>query len=587
MKSVGRPARSAPGSVAQIESELDEGAAMLSKRSWGAPKRLWVSAAGAGSGVPGMGSDHSPACSGIRGHGGVPARGGKSGRLGPVATGGCKGGLSLWWKPLTVAAMSISMQGAGFRTRWMRTRFPFRYGIAAMTELPHVFLEVELRVDGKTCRGLASEGLPPKWFTKDPQTTFEEDLPLMLEVLEHAVAAARGIEAESVFGFWQALYDVQDAWGRERGVPPLLGHLGTSLVERAVIDAWCRGRGETFAGALRSGGLGVDPGALHPELSGSQVADWLPGEPCGSIIARHTVGLGDPLFPEDITDEDRADDCLPQALSDAIDCYGLTHFKVKICGKLEVDIPRLIAIAKLLAEKVPGYRFTLDGNEQYHDLGAFREHWEAFGKEEALADFLAPAHLIFVEQPLFRDVALAPGLKDELDGWDAAPPMIIDESDAECDSLRRALALGYRGTSHKNCKGVFKGVANRCLLEWYRREHSADGPWVMSGEDLANVGPVALLNDLAAMAAMGIDDVERNGHHYFAGLSMFPEPVREQVVARHPDLYGESGDAWPTLRIGDGRLAVGSVNAAGFGCGLPLDEGVLRGLGETGLPVVD
>lgn len=481
-------------------------------------------------------------------------------------------------------AMSMSMKGAAFRTRWMRTRFPFRYGIAAMTELPHVFLEVELQAGGGTFRGLASEGLPPKWFTKDPGTTFEEDLPVMLEVLGHAVTAAREIEADSVFAFWRALHDAQDAWGRERGVPPLLAHLGTSLVERAVIDAWCRGRGESFAAALRSGSLGIDLGVLHPELEGSRPADWLADGPCGSIIARHTVGLGDPLVPADIPDGDRADDGLPQALSDVIDRYGLTHFKVKICGKLEIDIPRLTAIAGLLSAKAPGYRFTLDGNEQYHDLGTFREHWEAFVGEEALAEFLSPEHLIFVEQPLFRDAALAPGLRAELDGWDAAPPMIIDESDAECGSLRQALAAGYRGTSHKNCKGVFKGVANRCLLERYRRERPADGPWIMSGEDLANVGPVALLNDLAVMAALGIDDVERNGHHYFAGLGMFPDAVQEQVVKRHPDLYHESGEGWPTLRIENGRIAVGSVNAAAFGCGLALDGGVLEGLGDPGLP---
>ena len=145
-----------------------------------------------------------------------------------------------------MVVMSISMQAAGFRTRWMRTRFPFRDGIAAMTELPHVFLEVEMEVDGESCRGLASEGLPPKWFTKDPGTTFEEDLPLMLEVLEHAVAAAREIEAETVFGFWRALYDVQDAWGDERGVPiradgEVVGAVGISGLPEAVdmeLAAW-------------------------------------------------------------------------------------------------------------------------------------------------------------------------------------------------------------------------------------------------------------------------------------------------------------------------------------------------------------
>lgn len=45
---------------------------------------------------------------------------------------------------------------------------PFRYGIAAMTELPHAFVLLRGSVDGAACCGLASEKLPPQWFTKDP-----------------------------------------------------------------------------------------------------------------------------------------------------------------------------------------------------------------------------------------------------------------------------------------------------------------------------------------------------------------------------------------------------------------------------------
>ena len=476
------------------------------------------------------------------------------------------------------------MKEAGFRTRWMQTRFPFRYGIAAMTDLPHVFLDVRMEIDARESRGLASEGLPPKWFTKDPGTTFEEDLPAMLQVLEHAVGVAREITADSVFGFWRQLYAGQDVWGRGCALPPLLVHLGTSLVERAVIDAACRSLEMPFAEALRGGHLGVDLGAIHPELEGSQPSEWLPERAAETIVARHTVGLGDPLWPDEVTDEDRADDDLPQALSDAIDRYGLTHFKVKICGNLETDVPRLVSIAKLLAGKVPDFRFTLDGNEQYRSFADFRSHWEAFRAEPDLADFLSSEHLLFVEQPLHRDEALKPALGSEMAAWKSAPPMIIDESDAELDSLRQALALGYRGTSHKNCKGIFKGLANRCLLGWCRRHRPDEGPWLMSGEDLANVGPVALLNDLAAMAAMGIDDVERNGHHYFAGLSMFPTAVQELVLARHGDLYERSPGRWAALRIDGGQLDLASVNAAAFGCGLDLTEELLDALGKPGLP---
>jgi hypothetical protein len=475
--------------------------------------------------------------------------------------------------------MRICLNDVTFRTRWMRTRFPFRYGIAAMTELPHVFLSAKVMIDGEEIVGLASEGLPPKWFTKNRETTFEQDLPEMLQVIEKAVEFGRVVEEASVFAWWQNVYSKQDAWADGNDVPPLLAHLGTSLIERAIIDAACRFRSSSFAEAVKDNIFGIDLGEIHSELAGTEPSDWL-GNPETSVIARHTVGLGDPLTAPEIPEEDRADDRLPQSLVDAIDAYGLTHFKVKICGNLEVDVPRLEGLAELFTEKVPSYRLTLDGNEQYRSLAQFREHWEAYLERPALREFLSSEHLIFVEQPIHRDDALNDGMKDGFDSWPEAPPMIIDESDAELTSLRRALELGYRGTSHKNCKGVFKGLANRCLVESYRRKRP-DERWLMSGEDLANVGPVALLNDLEVMAALQIVDVERNGHHYFKGLSMFPHSVQEKVVTVYPALYTMREEGYASLQICDGRLDVGMLSGSGFGCAIDFD---LNELGRAGLP---
>ena len=478
--------------------------------------------------------------------------------------------------------MSVTIESFEFRTRPMSTRFPFRYGIAAMTELPHVFLCLRAVIDGQPCAGLASEGLPPKWFTKDATTRFEEDLPQMTQVLEQAAELARGTEAQSLFAFWKELYRQQDEWCRAEEIPPLLAHLGTSLVERALIDAFCRSKGLSFSAALKANTFGMELGKLHPELSGYEPADLLPEKSDKNLIARHTIGLGDPLKDSDIPSGERCDDGLPQALDAVIDHYGLTHFKVKICGDLQTDLARLRAIAALLEEKVPAYQFTLDGNEQYPTIGAFREHWEQFLADPALAVFLGEEHLLFVEQPIHRDHALNPEVAEDIRSWEQCPLMIIDESDGEIHSLRSALKIGYRGTSHKNCKGVFKGIANACLLEHLRR--TDDGTWIISGEDLANVGPIALLNDLAVMAALGVGHVERNGHHYFSGLSMYPQKLQDAVCGVHADLYGPSDKGFATLAIADGLIAADSLVSAPFGCGLELSDEILGLLGEAGLP---
>ena len=162
-------------------------------------------------------------------------------------------------------------------------------------------------------------------------------------------------------------------------------------------------------------------------------------------------------------------------------------------------------------------------------------------------------HLIFVEQPLNRVVALNNATKEAMAAWPDRPPIIIDESGASLCSLPRALACGYAGTSHKNCKGVFKGVINACRLT-HRRQMDPALPAILSGEDLANVGPVALLQDLAVAASLGITHVERNGHHYFRGLSMYGEALQQQVLAYHPDLYHRHADGFAAVDVRAGAV---------------------------------
>ncbi|MBD28141.1 MAG: hypothetical protein CMO38_02705 [Verrucomicrobiaceae bacterium] len=463
----------------------------------------------------------------------------------------------------------------------MNTRFPFKYGIASMTSLPHVFLCVEVDFEGKIVKGISSEGLPPKWFTKNTETTFEEDLPEMITVLTTALEFSKRICAETIFDFWVQLYELQDHWAKEEKVPSLMAHLGTSLVERALIDAFCRAQNKSFHQSLHENILGINLEYFYDELKDSHPSNWLPYKPLNQIIARHTVGLGDPLIGSEISIADRCDDGLPQALDEVIDKYGITHFKIKICGEIETDLPRLEAIATLLKSRIKDFKFTLDGNEQFSSVSEFRIHWEKLKENALLKSFLNDEHLLFVEQPLHRDFALNDAVLHDIAQWDLCPAMIIDESDGELSSLQRALDLGYRGTSHKNCKGVFKGIANACKIQFNREEKG--GEWMISGEDLANVGPVALLNDLTVMSSLGIDHVERNGHHYFSGLSMYATDIQKKICLSHGDLYSYEKLDFPSLIIKNGLISLDSLIESGFGFGLELDEENIRQLGVSGM----
>src|SRR5881628_3020759 len=133
-----------------------------------------------------------------------------------------------------------------FFVRHTRTRFPFRYGIASMTDVPHLFVRTTVTVAEKSSFGLSAEGLPPKWFTKNPATTFEQDLPEMLQVISHAAKLAERIARSPVsfFDFWHELYRQQSDWAEARHLAPLLANLGVSLVERGALDGLCRVAGE-------------------------------------------------------------------------------------------------------------------------------------------------------------------------------------------------------------------------------------------------------------------------------------------------------------------------------------------------------
>jgi hypothetical protein len=436
--------------------------------------------------------------------------------------------------------MTVKVLSVSFAHLWVRTRFPFRYGIASMTEAPHVLIRAQVECGGHVFEGLSAETWVPKWFVKNPATTYAEDLPDMCRTLTHAAQAAMAPrEALSFYDWWRYLYAAQSELAGTPGIPPLLAHLGTAMIERAVCHALCRATGSSIHTLWRENIAGIDLPAIRPQCSGLTPADVLPDNPSPRLIVRHTVGLGDPLTDTEVTEP--LHDGLPHSLEENIRAFGLTHFKIKLAGHLENDTARLERLATLLPA---GARFTLDANENYPDIRVFRAHWDHWMSHPALAAWLGQG-LLLVEQPLHRDSSLDPATGAALASWTKHPPFIIDEADASLDDLPRALVLGYSGTSHKNCKGLTKGLANRALL--YRRGG------ILSGEDLSNIGPVALLQDIAVMSALGIPHIERNGHHYFRGTEMWPMETTASLLREHPHLYVRVGDI-AALHIASGVI---------------------------------
>ncbi|MHC4990005.1 MAG: mandelate racemase, partial [Planctomycetota bacterium] len=225
-------------------------------------------------------------------------------------------------------------------------------------------------------------------------------------------------------------------------------------------------------------------------------------------------------------------------------------------------LDRLRAVASIVGRLVGSEaRYTLDGNEQFEELSVLADMLDELTTDAIGTAFLE--RLVAIEQPLARQVTFDPQRTGAMARLTSHAPVLIDEADDGIEAFPRAVELGYRGVSVKNCKGVFRALLNRCLCV-----SSADELF-QSAEDLTNLPVVALQQDLATVAALGLAHVERNGHHYFRGLDHLPAVEAGDALAAHPDLY-ERDDRGVILKIRDGCLQLDSLQQPGYGYAMPV-----------------
>ncbi|HEX5054382.1 MAG TPA: mandelate racemase [Planctomycetota bacterium] len=439
-----------------------------------------------------------------------------------------------------------------------RTRLPFRFGAVTVTSAELATCRVRCTDEaGATVHGWSADLLVPRWFRKDTAATPREDAD---ELHASAVAAAaafveRSRTARTPFALWRDVFE-QRVGSQPVAAPDLLVRgFGTALLERAVLDAACRAAAQPFAAALRGDAFGFRPGAVHGELADWQWQDALP-EPRSRLAVRHTVGMLDVLRTADLDPARRVDDGLPQTLEQDVEAYGLRWFKVKIGAGVAADRARLLDLAAFFAERDLAPRLTLDGNEQFEDTAQLAELLETVAVEPAGRELLRT--VAWIEQPLSRAATFDAARHRDLARVSAFAPLILDEADALPGSFPRALAIGYRGVSVKNCKGVFRALCNFGLC---RR---GEGRF-QAGEDLTNVAVLPLQQDLVTAAVLGLPHVERNGHHYFRGLDHLPKALAAQAAQAHGDLY-RGLDGGTALRVSGGEVTFGSaLQAHGYG----------------------
>lgn len=473
----------------------------------------------------------------------------------------------------TATSPRVTVREVRLSERYVRLRMPFRFGVVTLTESPQAFVHVRVGLaDGREGWGMAAEMLAAKWFDKNTALTNEDNFVQLRTSLricaEHYLADRT---PRTPFGLSAGHHEEQRVACAAKQLNSLIASYGPALLDRAILDAVCRLHGVSFFDAMRANLPATAPGELAPDLTSFDFDAFLRGlRPLTAVHARHTVGLVDPITAADQAPGSRVKDGLPETLEEVVTEYGHTYFKLKVAGDVRADLARLTAIAAVLDRGQEPYRATLDGNEQYDSVDRVTELWTAMERAPALRRLVAST--LFIEQPIARKVALDCDVSD----LSARRPVIIDESDGEIDSFVVARGRGYRGVSSKSCKGLYKSLINaaRCA-----RWNAEAGPpaYFMSAEDLTTQAGVSVQQDLALAALLGLDHVERNGHHYVNGMAALPVAEQNAFLKAHPDLYARTAGA-VRLRILEGRLALGSLACPGYAVAAEPDWATMKAM---------
>jgi hypothetical protein len=441
--------------------------------------------------------------------------------------------------------MRFTVKELVFLERDVKLRLPFRFGIVTLTQAPQAFVRARIALEGgKESWGAAAELLAPKWFDKDPALTNEQNFGQLRLALRLAREAYLAGGENTAFGHWSLHYQSHIDNCARQNLNSLTACFGPALIDRAVLDALCRGLGISFYDAIRKNAAGIDAPGVKDMLQ------FL--KPEKEIAARHTVGLVDPI----VVQKERVDDGLPETLEEVVRRYGHRWFKLKVGGDAAADVERLAEIASVLDRIAQPYQASLDGNEQYEDAASVLHLIQKISRDDRLKRLASS--IVFIEQPIKRQNALSA----DISALAREKPVIIDESDDSLEAFPRARRLGYTGVSSKTCKGLYKSLLNATRCKLWNREEGAER-YFMTGEDLTIQAGLALQQDLALVSLLGLKHVERNGHHYVNGMSGLPEPEQQSFLSSHPDLYERSHGA-VRLKISKGMISTRSLDCPGF-----------------------
>jgi L-alanine-DL-glutamate epimerase-like enolase superfamily enzyme len=268
---------------------------------------------------------------------------------------------------------------------------PFRFGAVTVKAAVQIFVRVEIEVEGKgRAVGATAELLAPKWFDKRPHLTPEETVASMRRTLGIARELYLGHSGfATAFGLHAACIGAQFEACAKEDIPALAAAYGPAEIDKAILDALLRSAGVNLFDGMAQNIAGIDA-RLSRDLADGDIVQFLSGRRRPERVAvRHTVGLDDKIEGDGGVADGRANS-------------GARYFKLKLGGDPDADTMRLSKIGRQLLKLPYDYRVTLDANEQYADLDAFRILAARLDRGSALKP--VASKLLYIEQPIPREI---------------------------------------------------------------------------------------------------------------------------------------------------------------------------------------
>lgn len=458
-----------------------------------------------------------------------------------------------------MSAPMVVVREVRFFERPATLRLPFKFGAVTLREAQQVFVRVEIEMEGQRGFGQAAELLAAKWFDKNPNLSNDQNYDQLRLSLRHAAAAYLGAQRPaSAFGLHASLQPGHYRACAADGLNGLIASFGTTMLDRAILDALCRLREVSVFAAIAANLPGITA-LTTPDLYAEDLDAFLATRrQADSIAVRHTVGMADALSEADVTE--RLNDGLPESLEAVISTYGHRYFKLKVGGDIDADIDRLTRIASVLDTITERYHVSLDGNEQFADPNAVNELIDRIENTPSLSRLWAST--LYIEQPISRANALA----TPVHAIAARKPVALDESDSDIGVYPVGRALGYQGISSKACKGLYRSLLNAARAQAWNRDAGKRRFFIIA-EDLTTQPGISVQQDFALASLVGATHVERNAHHYVDGFSGASQDEQQRFAVAHPDLYKiEDGHARLRITYGMASLASLGVNAFAARC---------------------